>query len=318
VGHSLTGFYTLEVVVDLPGPWWREETARELQNLSDALSRSPVVARVLSPLDLLSQVSFEQTGTYQLPRGGAQTQVFLAFLEATAGDSLRTLATPSGETIRLSAIVRTMDEEALMDLVSQTRKSLDDLPQGYSGQVTGLVLGLVQAQSRLLESQLKTLALAVLLVIVAMGVGLASWRLALLALAPNALPILGIFGIMAISGIPLDAATATVASIALGIGVDDAVHILQGYRRRRSQGLGLAWALRKTLEEVGPALTVTTATACVGFGLLSWSAFVPIRHFAFLATLALVLALLADILWVPAAIQLIARWTGRAKRSAEE
>jgi hypothetical protein len=92
------------------------------------------------------------------------------------------------------------------------------------------------------------------------------------------------------------------ASVALGIAVDDTVHLLTAFRRALPRARSRAEAARAALLETGPAMVVTTAAACVGFAALLGSAFAPIRWFGLLASLALGVALLADLLVAPATL----------------
>ncbi len=305
VGGRLTGFYTLEVVVDTPGPWWRPDVAAELDALEARLEGSNIVARVLSPLDVLRQANRWRSGmaadSYRLPRDAARAEQLVAGLAGgPVGHSLGRLVARDGRTVRLSAVVDEMDQGRFLSLVRAAREATSQLPEGYRGQVTGLVLQLVTAQERLLRTQLLSLGAALVVVLVAIGLGLRSARLAGLAVLPNALPILSAFAAMGVLGMPLDAATVMVASIALGIGVDDAVHLLHGLDRHRRDGAIGRPTVDAALAEVGPALVVTTATAVLGFAALTMSAFVPIRDFGLLSSLALVVALVADVVLVPA------------------
>jgi len=305
VGERLTGFYTLEVMVDLPRPWWHPETARVLESLESVLGESGVVARVLSPLDLLRQVNRWdrglEPGSYRLPDGVDRARRLAGSLgDGGVGRALDRFVATGETTVRLSAIVDEMDEGRFLQLVARARSATAGLPDGYRGEVTGMVLQLVTAQQRLLRTQLVSLGVALAVVLLAIGFGLGSARLAGLAVLPNALPILSAFAAMGLLGLPLDAATVMVASIALGIGVDDAVHLLHALDRHRRGGPIGRDAVDAALSEVGPALVVTTATAVLGFAVLTTSAFVPIRDFGLLASLALVVALLADVVLVPA------------------
>lgn len=94
---------------------------------------------------------------------------------------------------------------------------------------------------------------------------------------------------------------------ALGIAVDDTVHMLVAYRRQRLAGRAVDESWRLTLEDVGPALLVTTLTECAGFATLSFSGFIPIRYFGLLACLATAVALVADVVLLPALATLVSR-----------
>jgi predicted RND superfamily exporter protein len=95
-----------------------------------------------------------------------------------------------------------------------------------------------------------------------------------------------------------------VASIALGIAVDDTVHTLATWRRARARGLAAAPAARSAYADVGPAMVTTAIAACIGFFCVMRSAFVPIRSFGLLAGTAMLVALLADLLVLPALLVL--------------
>ena len=231
VSESLSGFYTLEVVLDLPGVWTDPAAWSSVDALAEELAASSIVAKVVSPLDLLRKL--EQwdhdmaPSWYRLPQSGADAEALLddARLRA-AGKCSTAWLTRDGRTVRLSAIVNEMDEHLFLDLEKQARQALDELPSGFSGRVTGQVLQLVNAQQTLVASQLRSLAFALLVVFIVVGVGLRSAKLTVLSVLPNAVPLLAAFAVMAVAGITLDAATIMVASIALGIAVDDTVHLL--------------------------------------------------------------------------------------------
>jgi predicted RND superfamily exporter protein len=163
-----------------------------------------------------------------------------------------------------------------------------------------MVLRLVQAQQNLVASQLRSLGLACAVIFLAIGIGLRSWRLALIAAPPNVLPLLVTFSFMAMTQIPLDAATVMVASIALGIAVDNTVHLLACFGRECRAGAGPLTAVRTTLDRIGSALIITSLTAAIGFFSLCFSGFVPILNFGLLAGLTMIVALAADLAMVPA------------------
>jgi hypothetical protein len=166
--------------------------------------------------------------------------------------------------------------------------------------LTGQVLLLVEAQQRLVSTQVRSLVLAFVMVFAVLAVGLRSLRLMLLAVPPNLLPVLAAFAAMVAFDLPLDAGTVMVASIALGIAVDNTVHVLANVRRRLEAGLAVDQSTVGTLRDIAPAMVATTATACVGFLALATSEFVPIRDFGLLATVAMAAALVADLVVLPA------------------
>ena len=180
------------------------------------------------------------------------------------------------------------------------------MPTGFSGRVTGQVLQLVNAQQTLITSQLRSVGLALLVVFTVIAIGLRSARLTALSVAPNVIPLLAAFALMAVAGITLDAGTVMVASIALGIAVDDTVHLLVAISRE-DKNAPVADRLRHALEHVGPAMVLTTVAACIGFFALMTSAFVPIRFFGLLSGTAMIVALAAGLWLVPALLVSVSR-----------
>ncbi len=304
VGERLTGSYTMEVVVTTPDVWWDPQCLVSLNRLEEQLNSSPIVPVVVSPLDLIRKASHWQSGfdpaAYGLPDSRAQGDGLMAALDADGRRAMERFAAGDGRTVRLSAVVDDMDDGRFLDLVDSAESMLGELPDGYDGRVTGMVLRLVKAQQHLVASQVRSLLGAFVVVFLAIAVGLGSWRLMVLSIVPNLVPVLTVFGLMSGLRIPLDAATVMVASVALGIAVDNTVHLLSAYQIERHKGLAGWTAVRGALNRVGVALVVTTATACAGFLSLGLSAFVPIRDFGLLAAAAMLVALAADLYVVPA------------------
>ncbi len=147
------------------------------------------------------------------------------------------------------------------------------------------------------------------MVFLVVGVGLRSAKLTALSVLPNVVPLLAAFAMMAVAGITLDAATIMVASIALGIAVDDTVHLLVAIDRQEPRETTTE-RLRLALEHVGPAMVLTTVAACIGFFALMTSSFVPIRSFGLLSGTAMLVALAADLWLVPAMLVLFSREGG--------
>jgi len=304
VSKNLAGIYSLEVVLTLPGPWTNPAQWPPIETVRKALEDDLIVTRAINPLDVLRLLNHWENdlapNAYALPASQTVAQRYLANLEPAEREALQRYVSPSGHTIRLSALVNDMDTGLFLDLVHQLDETLGDLPNDTQGYSTGVVLDIVTAQQALIGAQRRSLLLASGIVLLCLLLGLRSLRLMLIAIIPNGLPLLVMFGTMGLLGLRLDPATAMVASVALGIAVDDTVHLLVAYARERRQGSDVATAIGVALGAVGKALKITTAVACLGFLIMLLSSFAPIRHFGFLATIGMIVALLADLYIVPA------------------
>ena len=118
-------------------------------------------------------------------------------------------------------------------------------------------------------------------------------------MVPNLLPIIITLGLMGIMKIPLDFATLLIACIAIGIAVDDTIHLLSGYKRSFQKSRHYGLALETSLTTSGRAMLFTTLILCAGFLMFAPSDMVSIARFGMLVALTLVLALVADFFVMP-------------------
>jgi predicted RND superfamily exporter protein len=306
---QLTGTYSLELVVETPGGWDNPDYAAALEGLARTLEAEPDVARVTSPLSVAALMNAIPTtlgpdmGSLRI---GTQAPSVSSF-ERLAYAELAPLLASDGEAIRLSVLVSAMDSGRFMRILDAAEEALLGLPAPLSGYATGIVPRLVEAQLDLVRTQIRSFGLAFVVVFACIWLGLRSFKLMAVSVAPNLLPILAAFSAMAALSISLDAGTVMVASVALGIAVDDTVHLLEAFRVGLSRSLDSRRASLDAVRQVGPAMLLTTATACAGFFALGRSDFVPIAYFGILSGIALLVALAADLLLTPALLLAI-RW----------
>jgi hypothetical protein len=119
---------------------------------------------------------------------------------------------------------------------------------------------------------------------------------------PNLFPILLNFGIMGLFNIPLDTGTALIAAVALGIAVDDTIHFLTDYQRRRAQGVPIMETLQGVIQDKGRAIISSSMILTIGFGVLVLSRFMPVVHFGLLCAVIMITALIGDLVLMPAMI----------------
>ncbi len=304
VAGSLTGMYTMEVLVDTPGSWLDTHYWDALSELSGSVASMEHVVRVVSPLDYLRKIRQWEEGpgpeAYRLPDTREEAEELVALVRAEEGSGLRRFVREDGEQVRLTALLSTADAGVFFDIDHKIQAALGTLPEPLSGYVTGRTTRMQRMQIALIESQRKSFTLAFVLVFVSILAGLRSVRLLLVSVVPNLMPILSIFTLMVLMDIPLDAGTVMVASIALGVAVDDTVHILAGYMRHRKQGEDNRGAILSALASVGPSITVTSLTASAGFFILATSVFRPLSNFGLASGVAILIAYLADLYFVPA------------------
>lgn len=132
-----------------------------------------------------------------------------------------------------------------------------------------------------------------------------SWRMVLVFLLPNVIPLAIIAGIMGYLGIELKAATSLVFSIAFGIATDDTIHFISRLKIELGYGKSLMYAFKRTYFETGKPIILTTFILLGGFMSLMTSNFQSTFYFGFLICITVVIAVLADIFLLPVLLFLI-------------
>lgn len=135
--------------------------------------------------------------------------------------------------------------------------------------------------------------------------------LGVLTVAPVALVVLWTFGMMAATGIPFGPVTATIAALAIGIGVPYTIHITNRYLEDQAAYEDPAEAIRSTVRHTGGALAGSAFTTCAGFGILVTSTLTPFQQFGMVTVFAIGFALLAATLVLPSMLALWDRWHRR-------
>ncbi len=192
------------------------------------------------------------------------------------------------------------DSHTLNIFLRQLREQLRArLPADISYRITGRDLMINEAAESLFSSQIYALGMLVAIIFLIMSVMFTSMIAGLLSLIPNLIPVILNFGVMGWLGIPLNPGTATVAAIAVGLAVDDTVHLMSHYAREcRELGDQTQAASRTIRTEALPVIS-TSISLTVGFAILGLSDFAIVAEFGYLAAATMIYALISDLLITP-------------------
>ncbi len=179
---------------------------------------------------------------------------------------------------------------------------------------TGKIYLFHVAQRKLLRDLFWNFMLAFAIITPLMILVLQSFSLGMIAMVPNVAPMLAVFGGMGFLGLPVDIAIAMTASVALGIAVDDTSHFLIRFREFGGRQDFLEPAINQTISQCGPAMLYTTVMGGAGIFVNYFSELSVVSRFAATLTLLLIVALLADIVMLPA-ILFACQNRSRKKRS---
>ena len=151
----------------------------------------------------------------------------------------------------------------------------------------------------LFNSQIATLGVSVLILSIMFFVLFRSFKIVLIALLANVIPISLLFGIMGWLNIPLDIMTITIAAIAIGIGVDDTIHFIHRFKEEFKKDHNYVNSMRRSHESIGYAMYYTSLVIIMGFSILVLSNLIPTIYFGLLTVITMITVLIANLLLLP-------------------
>ena len=166
--------------------------------------------------------------------------------------------------------------------------------------VTGTSVVAAEGTQYLVKNLLTSLAIAVVIIAILMALLFGSWRMVIISLIPNFIPLLVTAGIMGFFAIPIKPSTILVFSIAFGISVDDTIHFLAKYRQElKVRSWDLKTCVINALRETGISMFYTSIVLFFGFSMFSLSQFGGTQALGLLVSLTLLVAMLTNLAVLP-------------------
>jgi uncharacterized protein len=311
------GMYPIEYSVPAKnsGGVSEPEYLQHLEAFTDFLRSQPEVAHVYSFSDIMKRLNknlhSDDQSFYRTPENrelGAQ-YLLLYELSLPYGLDLNDRINIDKSATRVTATLNDVNSIQTKRFLNATEAWMsDNMPAWMQAKPTSASVMFTYISDRNVENMITGTIVAIAAIAVILMFALQSFRLGLLSLVPNGLPILTAFGAWALLVGEVGFSVATVASISLGIVVDDTVHLLAKYvRARRERGGTAADAIRYAFKSVGVAIIVNTVILATGFVVLITSSFKVNVDMGLLTALAIVFALILDFLFLPALLLLIDR-----------
>ena len=194
-------------------------------------------------------------------------------------------------------------------------EELEDISRQHfpQAEVTGFFVLLTNLIDSIIRDQWRTFGVALVGIGLMMVAALRSVRLALVALVPNALPILIVMGLMGWWGatgesdVKVNMGAAMIAAVSMGLSIDSSIHYITAFQRARREGHSLRRALETVHQSVGRAMFFSTLALIVGFAVLCTSQFVPTIYFGVLVSLAMIGGLAGNLVVLPLLLTLVTR-----------
>ena len=171
--------------------------------------------------------------------------------------------------------------------------------------LTGMMVLLAKTINNAILSMAKSYVIALVVITLLMMVLIGRIRIGLLSMIPNLMPILLMLGVIGATPISMDLFTMMVASIAIGLAVDDTIHFMHNFRRYYEQTGDPQLAVYKTLHSTGRAMLVTTIVLSIGFFIFIFAGMNNLFNFGLLTSFTILMALAADYLVAPALMVLV-------------
>jgi uncharacterized protein len=294
IDQHLTGAHSLELLLQVPGSADLASPAviRQVLAFSHWLRTQPGVTAVFSPWEPLRSVPAE------LLADDDQLKVLGTLLPL--GFPLDAWLNAKSKALRISARVTSLDSAHFLALADRVRQR--GVQMSLPLQATGTYYQFSQMSRALVRNQVASLACAMVMILGTITIALRSWKMGLVAAIPNLLPTFMIFGLMGWLGIELSAATTMIASVALGLFVDDTIHLLYLYRQEKKAGRGTFDAIEYALHHAGRAVIFTSLILTFGFWAGLLGSFKPTIYFSFLMGLTMLFSVVTELLVTPAAV----------------
>ncbi len=269
-----------------------------------------VVGKSVSILDVLKEIhqalNENRREFYDIPSERDLIAQELLLFENSGADDLEDLVDSQFSRARITMQLPFVDSVQYEPYLDRLEEGISEILSGRADfTTTGLMAVMARIFNAVMRSMAKTYALALLIITPMMIVLIGRLGMGLISMIPNVVPIVFTLGIMGWAGIPLDAFTLLVGSIALGLAVDDTIHFMHNFRRYHEQTGDVRNAVQQTMAGTGQALFFTSLVLSSGFFIFMLASMENLFYFGLLTGITLILAFLADALLAPALMVLM-------------
>ncbi|NNJ89866.1 MAG: MMPL family transporter, partial [Eudoraea sp.] len=307
--QEFDGIMPIEIVIDTErkNGVLRPVNLRKMAQLSELIQEIPELSRPTSIVELVkySKQAFYNgiPKYYQLPTSQENTFIMdVARKSQGNSDLLKNFVDSTGQVARITTFIRDVKTERMEEIESELRVNLTKIfpADRYKISLTGKALLFLKGTKYLVKNLILSLSLAIGLIALFMAYLFRSFRMIVISLIPNLLPLLVTAGVMGFVGVPIKPSTILVFSIAFGISVDDTIHFLAKYRQELSAN---RWRIQKSvyaaLRETGVSMFYTSIVLFFGFSVFVLSSFGGTVALGALVSATLLFAMLANLILLP-------------------
>lgn len=305
--RHLSGSFPLHLVLgaDREDYFLSRPALEELTDYQRFLETVPGVDKTLSLADYLMLVNYVthrfDPDHYALPEADYAVRMLVNDFKSLLGrDILGRYISEDFTTANITMLTRLSTARAFADAEKRIMAFCRlQGKQETTCRVTGFGMVMSLGSRHLVSGQVWSLSITMGVIFVLIYGMFLSVRIGIIAMTANLFPILVGFGAMGWLGIDLSMGTCLVASIVIGLAVDDTIHYLADYKRTYTKEMDAVAAMRATLGQIGRPMVATSLAICAGFSILMFSNFTPTAVFGLLTMLAMVSAPIGGLLILP-------------------
>ena len=307
--ESFNGIVPVEIWIDSKreNGIVKPATLQRMNRLQKTIEEIPELA---PPISVVNAVKFAKQAYYNgnpnyfsLPTSQENSFIYPYLKNANGNNQLiNGYVDTSGQFGRITTYMKDIKTERMERIESDLRQAMTKIfPKNrYGAEITGKALLFLKGTKYLIKNLILSLSLAILLIALFMAFLFRSFKMIIISLIPNLLPLIITAGVMGFTGIPLKPSTILVFSIAFGISVDDTIHFLAKYRQELiSNGWKINKAVFAALRETGISMFYTSIVLFFGFSVFMTSNFGGTQALGGLVAVTLLMAMLANLILLP-------------------
>ncbi|HEY7885882.1 MAG TPA: efflux RND transporter permease subunit [Cellvibrionaceae bacterium] len=307
-----TGIQNIDFIIDSgsEGGIHQPEFLAEVERLQQWLEQLPETGAINSLVDFHKQINqalnYDNPNWYQLPDSREMASQFLLLYDNTGPEEDLTDAKDFYERyLRVSAPITNMAASETQALLDRINAHLAQNHSQLSVELTGALVMYNAMDMYVNKGMSRSFGIALLIIGLSFIVLFRSIKYGLIALIPSVVPILITGALLVLLGIPLNLGTMIVGAMTMGIAVDDAIHVMNRYLLAKRNGSDTHTAITRAMTESGRAVIFTSIVLVSGFSIMLLGSFIPYIYTGLFAATIMALALVGDLIFLPALLYLV-------------
>ena len=297
---------TKPIFVHFKGNMQSPKVLKTMIQTSEYMEKSPDVYTSMSIAKLIAEINLNITNTRGIPNKSEQIEQLWFLLEGN--EVLNRFVNEDLTEGIITSKFKSPDNESKKEFAKYMRAFIaTNSSEDCEIEITGMPFVDITMDQSLINSQIGSILIAILFVIILVGIILRSWISGLYASIPIIATIMLLFGFMGLTGISLNIATVLVASVALGIGIDYSIHIISHFNESYKKSQDLYASIQESILISGNAIIINVISVSAGFLILVFSEMVPLQYFGLLIALSMVSSCLGALTLLPSILILMNR-----------